>query len=102
MPVFYFFNFYSLLRRRFTRLEELLDDLRHQIQQLETSMNIRLDRLDAATSRLATVLTELRAAAINGMSAEDVARFDNTIATLEAMGTDPANPIPEPAPVVEG
>ena len=81
-----------------TKLNEILTQLR--VMQTEekkfmADQTVRLDKLDAATTKLATVLQELRDAAVNGMSPADAARFDATIATLEAMGADPANPLPE-------
>ena len=60
---------------------------------------VRLDKLDAATTKIATVLQELRDSATNGMTPAEVARFDSTIATLEAMGRTPEDPLPE-VPVV--
>jgi hypothetical protein len=60
-------------------------------------------RLNEATNKLAATLTDLRdKLAAGGMTkAEEdaaVASLDASIASLEALGADPANPVPEPAP----
>lgn len=52
-------------------------------------------RLDAATTELAADFKELRDAATDRpLNAEELAAFDTRIATLEAMGKDPENPVP--------
>lgn len=60
-------------------------------------------RLDAATNELASDLQALRDQIANGLSQTDtdavLATLDSKIATLEALGADPNNPVPTPAPV---
>ncbi len=59
------------------------------------------DRLNAATNNISAVLSSLRAqiAAGTPLSPEDLALFDAQIAQLDALGTDPNNPVPAPPTV---
>ena len=73
-------------------------ELKDKLEAFMAEQTVRLDRLDAATSQIAAVLQELRDKAVNGMTEQEVARFDGLIASLEQMGKDPANPLPAPPP----
>lgn len=54
------------------------------------------DRLDAASNEIAKDLKDLRdkIAAGTPLTPEDNALLESNIARLEALGTDPANPVP--------
>lgn len=51
-------------------------------------------RLRAATDRLAAMIREN----MDGLDAEIAAKFEPIVSELEAMGSDPADPVPEPEP----
>lgn len=86
---------------RFTQLEEII---------VTTSQEI-VARLDAATTEIADDLTALRDrltaavadkdAAVQAAVTEALAGFDAPIARLEALGQDPADPVPAPAEPAE-
>ncbi|MGH3940694.1 MAG: hypothetical protein ACRDTG_19070 [Pseudonocardiaceae bacterium] len=54
-------------------------------------------RLDIATNRIAEKLQELRDRVAQG-DADIAAQFEPLITELEQMGTDPTDPVPDPAP----
>lgn len=61
-----------------------------------------LTRLDNSTNEIAADLTKLRDEIKNKdtVSDESLARLDTNIVTLEGLGKDPENPVPEPEPTV--
>jgi hypothetical protein len=66
----------------------------------EQEMDALIERLNAATNKLAATLKDLRdQLAAGGLTQEQeaaaVAKLDSAIASLEAMGADPQQPIPE-------
>jgi hypothetical protein len=59
-------------------------------------ITIQLDKLDSATTKVAAELKKLRDVLASGTAAtpEEMARFDALVANLEAIGTDPNEPLP--------
>lgn len=63
----------------------------------QDQFNELLTRMDAATTEIANDLKTLREeAAAGSISDASLATLDAKIAQLEAMGQDPADPIPDP------
>ena len=61
----------------------------------DEDVNALIGRFDAATTEVAKDLQELRdKLAAEGVSADSLAKFDASVARLEALGADPSNPIP--------
>lgn len=98
---------YHLLRReieaRFSSLWSYVLDQTEHITQLGVRVTATDDlaaRLNTATNELASDLAALRdeVAALDG---DIAAKFEPLVSRLEAMGADPADPVPapEPAPV---
>jgi hypothetical protein len=68
-----------------------------KIMAKQDQFNESLARLDAATSEIASDLQALRDELAAGtISDASLATLDAKIAQLEAMGQDPADPIPDP------
>lgn len=98
---------YVLLRREIeARFESLwsyvLDQTEHitMLGARVTATDDLANRLNLATNELAADLQALRDE-VAGLDAGVAAKFEPLVARLEAMGTDPANPVPDPEPPVE-
>jgi hypothetical protein len=98
------------------KLLRKIDQLSRHIEHMEelimaTTAEI-IARLDAATNEVAADLQAVRdalTAALVDVDAakraavdEALAQLDAPIARLEALGADPANPVPDPEPTPEG
>lgn len=84
-----------LLLEALARLVNSHDD---RIEQLEERMSTTDDlivRLNTATDEIAHDLDDLRNQVAN-VDPAIAAKFEPLVARLEALGQDPANPVPEP------
>lgn len=95
---------YNLLRRemeaRFQSLWSYVLDQTEMITMLGVRVTATDDlaaRLNAATNELAADLQALRDE-VAGLDAGVAAKFEPLVSRLEAMGVDPANPVPDPEP----
>lgn len=64
----------------------------------QEKMDAMLTRLDAATNEIASDLAALREEIKDSVSQESLDKLDANISTLEGLGADPADPVPEPIP----
>lgn len=68
----------------------------NKIMAKQETFDALLVRVEAATTELANDLAALRGEIAAGtVSEESLAKFDTIVSTLEAMGKDPENPVPE-------
>lgn len=95
---------YHLLRReleaRFQSLWSYVLDQTEHISMLGdrvTATDDLANRLNVATNELASDLQALRDE-VAGLDSGIAAKFEPLVSRLEAMGADPANPVPEPEP----
>lgn len=94
---------YTLLRREIERRFEslwsyVLDQTEHITtlgERIMTATDDLAARLNAATNELASDLAALRDEVAN-LDGAVAAKFEPIVSRLEAMGTDPADPVPAP------
>lgn len=82
--------------RRDRNLNEGIRTVANTIDQLRDELR---DNTDAVSARIDRLIAEIQASGNNTASEETLADLQTISAHLRAMGTDPANPIPELPPV---
>lgn len=77
-----------------SRIEKQLTKLMTQETILMAMTKAELDRLTAATDQIAARFKALNDRLGDQLTAEEQAQLEKDVAALEAMGKDPANPVP--------
>lgn len=85
----------SLLLETLTRLVNYHDENIKELKRHMATTDEIITRLNTATSTIATKLQELRDQ-VAGLDPAIAAKFEPLVAELEAMGTNPADPVPTP------
>jgi len=84
------------LMRRISRLEALImASVSEIVTRLDAATNEIASDLQSVRDRLAAALADVDAAKQQAVD-EALAQLDPAIARLEALGADPANPVPDP------
>lgn len=84
-----------LLLEAVTRLVNSHDDRISQLEEKVAATDDIVARLNTATDEIARDLAALRDQ-VAGLDPAIAAKFEPLVARLEAMGQDPANPVPAP------